>query len=82
MVKTTKSSSVYKHCFFDIAKQQEYMNKWIVDHVWLDLIKQKYNVPTDIDINEQKLNFLQALFFGGCKTEGISQQMDGRQCLA
>ena len=51
-----QSAQFVKHCFFHLATNPLHMNKWIVDHVWIDAVEQQHETPSIDDAMLSKLN--------------------------
>ena len=51
-----KDSSLYLACFDGVRQHQQYWNKWIVSDAWIDIINDRYELPSSLQFNSADLN--------------------------
>jgi hypothetical protein len=51
-----KDSSLYLACFDGVRQHQHYWNKWILSDAWIDIINDRYELPSSLQFNSADLN--------------------------
>jgi hypothetical protein len=51
-----RNSKLFLECFDAVRKLRQYWNKWIVDDCWIDIINERFDIPTQLQFAAADLN--------------------------
>jgi hypothetical protein len=51
-----KDATFFLRCFDSVRQHKEYWNKWIIDDGWIDIIEDRFDIPTNLKFVSGQLN--------------------------
>jgi hypothetical protein len=51
-----KNSKLFLRCFDSVRQHKQYWNKWILDDGWIDIIEDRFEIPTKLKFGSSQLN--------------------------
>ena len=54
--RSKKNGKLYLLCFDSVRRHTQYWNKWILDDCWIDIINERFDIPTHLKFASSDLN--------------------------
>jgi hypothetical protein len=51
-----KNTKLFLRCFDSVRQHKQYWNKWILDDGWIDIIEDRFEIPTSLKFDSSQLN--------------------------
>jgi hypothetical protein len=54
--RSEKNTKLFLRCFDSVRQHKQYWNKWILDDGWIDIMEDRFEIPTSLKFDSSQLN--------------------------